>query len=79
LGLVVKRWGPAPLARPFPAQKRAAIAATAVLVSLLGWFGLEQLSHGDHIGLSERVAAVAESVWPLVVVSAALAAKRAHR
>jgi hypothetical membrane protein len=41
--------------------------ATAVLVVLLGWLGL-QLHHGGLLGLSERAVAGAEALWPLVVV-----------
>jgi hypothetical protein len=75
LTLLSSRWGPAPLVRPFVARKPTAIAATAVLVGLLGWFGVEQLLGGPHVGLSERIAGVAESTWPLVVVCAARVAQ----
>jgi hypothetical protein len=76
LALQAGRWGPAHLGRPFAAKRRPAIVTTGVLLGLLGWLGLEQLLHGPHIGLSERVAAVAESTWPLIVVAAALVARR---
>lgn len=42
------------------------VGATAILVVLLGWFGL-QLS-GGWLGLTERFLAGAESLWPLIVV-----------
>jgi hypothetical membrane protein len=76
LALQAGRWGPAHVGRPFPAKRRPAIVTTGVLLGLLGWLGVEQLLHGPHIGLSERVAAVAESTWPLIVVAAALVARR---
>ncbi len=43
--------------------------ATAGLAALLGWFALE-LGDGDLLGLTERVAAGAEALWPLAVVLA---------
>jgi hypothetical protein len=43
-----------------------AIPATAVILGLLTWFTLE--IHGSHRGLAERGAALAEVLWPLVVV-----------
>jgi hypothetical membrane protein len=76
MGLVSKRWGPAEVVRPFPARLPYAIASTVLLFGLLSWFGLEQLVNGPHIGLSERIAGVAESVWPLVVVAAARVAQQ---
>jgi hypothetical protein len=46
----------------------AALAATGVLAAALGWFALELAADSDRVGLSERVAAGAQSLWPLVVV-----------
>jgi hypothetical membrane protein len=43
------------------------VSATAVLFGFLGLFGLTLLTH-HWVGLSERVAAGAEGMWPLVVV-----------
>lgn len=45
---------------------RAGWLAAAVLVGLLVWFGLEL--GGPRFGLSERVLAGAQAVWPLLVV-----------
>ncbi len=42
------------------------IVATLVLVSLVAWFFVQL--HGGDRGLAERLAAVAESLWPLAVV-----------
>jgi hypothetical membrane protein len=47
--------------------RRAAALATGVLLTLLAWLGVE-LRHGDVVGLSERLLAGAESLWPLIVV-----------
>ncbi|MEO5709157.1 MAG: DUF998 domain-containing protein [Nocardioidaceae bacterium] len=43
--------------------------ATAGLLTLMGWFALE-LGDGDLLGLTERVVAGAEALWPLAVVLA---------
>ena len=45
------------------------IAATGVLVVTLGWFAVELSAGGSHVGLAERVAAGAQSLWPLAVVA----------
>jgi hypothetical protein len=55
----------------------AAIPATAVMLGLLTWFTLE--IHGSHRGLAERGAALAEVLWPLVVVVGARYAPRLRR
>jgi hypothetical membrane protein len=44
------------------------IAATGVLAVALVWFGAELSAGGTHLGLAERVAAGAQSLWPLAVV-----------
>lgn len=54
-----------------------AIPATAVMLGLLTWFTLE--IHGSHRGLAERGAALAEVLWPLVVVIGARYAPRLRR
>jgi hypothetical membrane protein len=46
--------------------RRAGVVASAALLVLLGWLGLE-LSDGTLLGLSERVLAGAEALWPLAV------------
>jgi len=52
----------------FPAGLRRPVArvAAAVLLGLVGWFGVEL--NGPRIGLAERVAAGAQALWPLAVV-----------
>lgn len=53
-----------------PLGPRVAATASAVLLTLLGWFAV---ARGTHIGgLSERMLAGAEALWPLVVVIACL-------
>jgi hypothetical membrane protein len=52
-------------------RPKASMAAAGVLLLLLAWFFAEQLSGGPMVGLSERVAAGAQAVWPLAVVLSA--------
>lgn len=54
-----------------------AIPATAVMLGLLTCFTLE--IHGSHRGLAERGAALAEVLWPLVVVIGARYAPQRRR
>ncbi len=57
-----------PVVRPTtPPHPRA---AAAVLVALLVWFGVS-LHAGALVGLSERVLAVAQALWPIVAVASA--------
>ncbi len=46
--------------------RRAAVAATVVLVALLGWFTVELVTGGPYLGLAQRVTVVAQTVWPLL-------------
>jgi hypothetical membrane protein len=46
----------------------ASILAAVVLFGLLGWFAVELGGDGDRVGLTERLVAGAQSLWPLVVV-----------
>ncbi len=48
--------------------RRASRLAAAGLLGLFGWFGLECFSLGPRIGLSERILAGAQALWPLAVV-----------
>jgi len=52
--------GPA-LSRP------ASVAACAVLLGLVGWFFAELAADSARVGMSERVTAGAQAVWPMVV------------
>jgi hypothetical membrane protein len=52
------------------------VAAGAVLLGLVGWFFVELVADTDRVGLSERVAAGAQSLWPL---AAAWGARRLSR
>ena len=52
--------GPA-LSRP------ASVAAGAVLLGLVGWFFAELAADSSRVGVSERVTAGAQAVWPMVV------------
>ena len=60
-----------------PFQRPAASgAATTVLLALVGWLTAELALDGDHVGLSERVAAGAQALWPTAVVWSSLARDR---
>jgi hypothetical membrane protein len=52
----------------WPLFARVSRGATAVLAILLAWFGLELFGDGAHVGLSERVLAAAQAIWPLCAV-----------
>jgi hypothetical membrane protein len=49
-------------------RDRRGLAAAAVLVALVVWFGVELYGGGHRVGLAERFAAGAQSLWPLAVV-----------
>lgn len=42
--------------------------AAGVLLALVGWFAVELIGDGGRVGLSERVAAGAQAIWPLLAV-----------
>ena len=44
------------------------LVAASGLLGLLGWFAFENFGGGPRIGLSERVLAGAQAIWPLVAV-----------
>ncbi len=48
-------------------DRRTGIVATGVMLVMLAWLGVE-LRGGDHLGLSERLLAGFQAVWPLFVV-----------
>lgn len=54
-------------AGPFVLRRRWGIAVTAVLLALLGWLAVE-IGGEDLLGLSERLLAGAQALWPLAVV-----------
>lgn len=64
---------PVPAARRGPdvargLQPAVCVGATAALLGLLVWFGLELGTGAGQLGLAERVAAAALALWPLAVV-----------
>jgi len=61
--LAVRRGG-----KPRPAVW---LSAAVGLLALLGWFGIDYFGEGSRIGLSERVLAGAQALWPLTVVALA--------
>lgn len=60
---------------PWAFRRPVALAVTALLLVLFGWFVVE-VTGGSRTGLAERVAALAVALWPLAAV---LSARRAHR
>jgi hypothetical membrane protein len=50
-------------------SRRAGLLASGALLTLLAWLGVE-LDGGHVLGLSERVVAGAQALWPLAVVVA---------
>jgi hypothetical membrane protein len=54
---------------PAVLRRRSGVAASAVLLALLGWLAVE-IGDDDLVGLSERLLAGAQALWPLVVVLA---------
>jgi hypothetical membrane protein len=63
--LAWRRRAPAPVL-----TARAGAAAAAVLLCLVGWFAVELRHGGTRVGLTERLAAGAQALWPLAVVVA---------
>ena len=55
-------------AAPGARRVRYATAATSVLALLLGWLFVHTQG-GDMLGLSERTAVVAQTVWPIAVAT----------
>jgi hypothetical membrane protein len=53
---------------PLPFRPVVALAAGSALLGCLGWFFAELLRDGDRVGLSERVAAGSQALWPLAAV-----------
>lgn len=53
---------------PYGLRPAVAVSATAVMLGLLAWFGVELISAGHQIGLAERALAGTQALWPLAVV-----------
>ena len=60
---------------PFGLRPTAAVATTAVTLTVLLWFTIE-LFHGPELGLAERTVTADQSIWPLLVVLSVLAARQ---
>lgn len=65
---VLSLWPALAARRGVKPESAVLLAAAAGLLGLLGWFGFEVLSDGPRIGLSERVLAGAQALWPLAAV-----------
>jgi hypothetical protein len=70
--------GPAAEGPGWALRRPVALGASGVLLGLLGWFA-GQLGGGSWLGLTERLAAGAQAVWPLVAVLSARRAQRTDR
>lgn len=53
---------------PWGLRRTVAFAAAAVLLAGVGWFVSDLGQEGSNVGLSERVAAGAQAIWPLLAV-----------
>jgi hypothetical protein len=53
---------------PWALRAAACWTATVTLALLTIWFAVEQATRGSEMGLAERLAGVAQTFWPLVVV-----------
>jgi hypothetical protein len=69
--------GPEPV--PVSFRPVAALGASGVLLTGLGWFFAELVNRTDRVGLSERVAAGSQALWPLAAVLLARRTQRAWR
>jgi hypothetical membrane protein len=59
-------------------SRAAGVLAAGGLLGLVGWL-VSELGDGSRLGLSERVAAGAQALWPLVVVAVLSASQRWRR
>lgn len=64
---------------PWGCKKAVSFGAVAVQLILLAWFLTELVSGSGLVGLAERVAAVAQAIWPLVVVLSCRAGRPSNR
>lgn len=53
---------------PWGLRRKVALTVTAVLLGGVGWFVATLGQDGSPVGLSERVAAGAQALWPLLAV-----------
>ena len=53
---------------PWALRPAVAAAAVAALLALIAWFAVELVTGSGQTGLAERVAGMAQAVWPLTVV-----------
>jgi hypothetical protein len=53
---------------PWGLRPAVSVSAAAILLALLGWFGVELVAGGGLAGLVERVMGLAQAAWPLAVV-----------
>jgi hypothetical membrane protein len=48
-------------------SRRTSVAAGAVLLGLVGWFFVELATDSPRVGLSERLTAGGQAIWPMAV------------
>jgi Protein of unknown function (DUF998) len=54
---------------PWALRPTASVGAVAAITLLTAWFLVEIVSGGHQLGLAERIAGVAQALWPLLVVT----------
>jgi hypothetical membrane protein len=53
---------------PWGLRPAVCACAAAALLALIAWFGAELVTGGGQAGLAERIAGLAQAIWPLAVV-----------
>jgi hypothetical membrane protein len=60
-------------------RREAALPAAVVLLGVVGWFVAELAADTARVGLAERIAAGAQALWPLAVVTTSLNVQRRRK
>jgi hypothetical membrane protein len=63
---------------PWGLRPPAAVGASVVMTLLLVWFLAELITHGEQIGLAERVLGCAQALWPLLVILSCRRSRSRH-
>lgn len=71
--VLARRHGPGV---PWGLRPVTCFAASAALSALTIWFLVEEARHGAHMGVAERSAGYAQTLWPLCVVTSCRRADR---
>jgi len=73
---VAGRNGPASDPTPWGLRPATAVGAGVVLLGTVAWFVAELPANASRVGVSERTAAAAEAIWPLIVVVSTRVSRR---